>query len=468
MKFFGRNNELKILKEATELLKSNITIIYGRRRIGKSLLINKAVEKCSYLMFEGLENQSKEKQISNFISQLNFQLSDEQITRVKNWSDAFKLLIPIVKKKKYVIIFDEFQWMANYRSEIVSELKMVWDQYLKDAGDISLILCGSIASFMLDKVFKSNALYGRCDRIIHLDQFSLGEAQQMFNSRTNADVLEACLCVGGVPKYLELLSTHFSNYIALEKLAFSKDSYFVDEYNRIFISHFGSNEDYERIIRVLSNYPYGLIRGKIAEKLKIKAGGTLTKFLDNLESAGFIQSVISIDKNHKSKLKKYYLFDSYLRFYFAFIEENLIKIKSRKENILVNIWNSQKWYSWLGRSFEYLVTYHAHLISKILGFSGIDYSVGPYFDSKIINKKGVQIDLLFDRADRIFTLCEMKYTTKPIGKEIIQEVDQKAEVIENKFKRSVQRVLITNANISEALQKSHYFSRIITSDELFL
>ena len=233
----------------------------------------------------------------------------------------------MLEQRPACIVLDEFQWLANYRREMVSDLKLVWEQYLSKVPGVKLILCGSIASFMTTKVVRSSALYGRTDLEIHLKEFQLGEAQQLLSGLGLDEVVEACLYFGGVPKYLELVRDHPSVRAAVDVLAFRENGYFLEEYDRIFTSHFGRNPDFRKIVEALAASPQGLFRQELARQAGVAAGGLLSEHLADLEAAGFVSSVVPFDKDAKSRLIKYYLSDPYLRFYFAFIRPNLRKIR---------------------------------------------------------------------------------------------------------------------------------------------
>ena len=175
--------------------------------MGKTALIRKVLEGQPALFFEGLENQTTSEQIANFCLQLAQQTGRAPGSdRPKRWREALLLLEPVLRKRPACIVFDEFQWMANYRSAIVSDLRMVWDQYLSHIGGVSLIMCGSIASFMVRKVIRGTAFYGRVRLQIHLMPFQLVETQHMLSGQGFSEVLQAYLMVGGVPLYLELLA----------------------------------------------------------------------------------------------------------------------------------------------------------------------------------------------------------------------------------------------------------------------
>jgi len=468
--FIGRKNEIELLTQLISSNDTNICVIYGRRRIGKSELIKKVFFKKKVMIFEGLENRPKQTQIESFLFQLSH-MSNEPFKhkKVKTWREAFMILYETIKKNKCHIVFDEFQWMANYRSEIVSELKMIWDLYLSNIKPVTLILCGSIASFMTTKVVRSNALYGRVDLMIHLKGFLLPDTKKMLSNKGTDEILDAQLILDGVPKYLDLIKNKSSILIGIDELAFTETGYLTDEYERIFVSHFGRNPEYEQIINALAMNPYGLFRSQISELTSVDSGGGLTKHLNNLESAGFIRSITPLHKGYKSKLIQYVLSDAYLRFYFAFIRPNLKKIKSGfQKNIFKKIAQSGKYYNWLGRSFEYLCMTHAERISEILGFSGIEYTLGPYFNAKTKQDSGVQVDILFNRKDNVLTLCEAKYCIRPIGIEIIQDIEKKVNILNHQFQRkTIQKVLISKSGATQNLMSSGYFFRIISPDELF-
>ena len=468
--FIGREKELRLLGDLIKSEKSAIGVIYGRRRIGKSELIKKAFENEKVLIFEGLENRPKQEQIDNFLFQLYYLTKNEFIRNRKatSWQEAFLMLYESIKGEPRHIVFDEFQWMANYRNEIVGELKQIWDLYISNTPRLKLILCGSIASFMTTKVVKSNALYGRTDLIIHLKGFLLPETKIMLQGKGEDEIIEAQMFTGGVPKYLDLIRVKPSVRLGMQELGFTETGYLTDEYDRIFVSHFGKNPEYAKIIHVLARHPYGLFRQQIAEEAGINLGGGLTNLLGNLELAGFISSTQPVHKGYKSRLIKYYLSDAYLRFYFSFILPNLKKIKSGVQHgIFLQISQSGQFHAWMGRAFEYLCIRHAEKISRILGFSGISFTTGPYFQAPQKDDTGVQIDLLFNRKDNVITLCEMKYLLSPVGVEVIEEVEQKVQILQSKLgNKTIQRILITRSNPTKDLVASGYFYRIILARDL--
>lgn len=467
--FIGRTKEIELLKNTIDSERSTIAVVYGRRRIGKSSLIRETLGKTKYLSFEGIENASQQEQINVFMFQLYQALDIKlQTKKVKSWREAFLFLYNEIKDRPCHLVFDELQWMANYRKDLVSDLKMVWDMYFSKLSNITLILCGSIASFMLRKVINSSALYGRVDLQIKLKAFTLSETVKMLPKKGFLEQLDAHLYTGGVPKYLEFLQDSNSNIITMNQLAFTESGYLNNEFNRIFISHFGKNKNFKKIVNILAENSYGLLRADIVRIANLESGGLNTEHLNDLESAGFISSSVPFDKKENSRLKKFFLSDAYLRFYFLFIEPMQKKINSElSKDIFTRISQSPAYYNWRGRSFEYLCLQHADIIAKILGFYGIEFNCGPFFKSNKNTHAGVQIDLIFDRKDNVLTVCEMKYSESSIGVNVIEEVEKKCDILRSIYpKKTIQKVLITVGKASKELINRSYFYKIIMAEEL--
>lgn len=466
--FIGRENELKALKNMVQKATSQIGVIYGRRRVGKTELIRHAFQGSRFYSFEGIENQSKSEQIVNFLFQLDYQIKTKTRRKASphSWREVFSHLVPLAQKGPVVILLDELQWMANYHSDLVSDLKMVWDQFLSRIGPVTLILCGSIASFMQKKVVKSKALYGRTDLTIHLKPFSIQETAMLLANKGHEEILLAHLLVGGIPKYLNLLKEEESVLLGINKLAFQTTGYFFDEYERIFTSHFGRHERYEQIIKTLAGHPYGKSRHEIINTTLSTGGGELSRVLYNLESAGFINSFVPFNQNQNSRLKRYYISDPFLGFYFAFILPYKLKQPKQENYFLNHIYPKPQFFSWLGRSFELFCLNHCHDIAKILGFWAVDYQAGPYFNhSKKGQLSGVQIDLIFNRADKVITACEIKYQSSPIRTNVIKEFQGKIEKIKQLQNKTVQKVLISKSRALPEVVKSGFFSRVILAEE---
>lgn len=466
MVFIGRKTELARLDRLVRSPDARIAVLYGRRRIGKSVLLQQALQGKAPLFFEALEERGTRDQMDHFILQLRL-ATGHGSGKPRRWTEALLQLHEAIEDNPRPIVFDEFQWMANYRHELVSELKYVWERFLSKLPGQKLILCGSIASFMVEKVVRSSSLYGRIDTELAVHPFKLPETRQMLPDKGIDEILQAHLLTGGVPKYLELLRDHPSVHLAVQELAFKPDGYFTTEYQRIFVSHFGSNPAFEAIVRALAAHPLGLLREELAHQARIALGGRLSSHLRDLESAGFLSADTPFHRGVQSRQIKYFLCDAYLRFYFAFILPNLKKIRAGQgANIFAGISGSGALHAWMGRSFEYLCLQHAQEISRLIGFSAVDFTMGPYFTPARRGAPGLQIDLLFDRADQVITVCEMKYSANTVGVEVIASMQRKIDLLRPVAKgKTIQPVLVVRGHPSRELIDQGYFYRIIQASE---
>lgn len=471
MEFLGRQPELQSLASLDFSKKSKITVVYGRRRVGKSTLIRKAFEGKRILSFEGLEGESTLIQKKEFLSQLFKQIAPPSHLLTpspqSSWSDILVYFSQVLSHKSFVVFLDEFQWIAAERKELVSHLKYVWDNYFLTKNKVHLILCGSVSSFLVKKVLRSKALYGRIDLEIHLKPLRFPEVKEgFFKKRSLQESLEAYLCVGGVPRYLELFDEKQSLILNLQRLCFHPDGYLFNDFEKIFVSHFGKNLVYQKIIMALTHKKF-MTREELIKKEYETSGGRMTDYLEELVLADFIEKYQPLHKSHTTKLNRYRIQDNYLQFYFRFLFPHRKKITDNfylKKPFPLHMF--QPYRIWIGLAFEQFCYQHHDILAQKLGFSAVDYQYGSYF-KRDEQKTGHQIDLLFLRADRVATLCEIKFKNRPIGKEVIPEVLKKVEEINLKKNITVEPVLITFSPPTKELLSEGFFTKIITFEELF-
>lgn len=471
--FVGREYELGLLKEQEKMSRPSLIIVYGRRRVGKTRLITQFYKDEELWRFDGVENEGKQVQIKNILERLSKYTGDSLYRSAKcdDWLELLKIMDRAISssrgKYKKCIFLDEFQYTATRHTELVSALKWAWDNMWKDKLGFTLVLCGSVASFMIQKVVMSSALYGRTTLEICLKPLSIPEVCDFFGKKKSIrEICDLYMFCGGIPEYLLQMDYKKSVHQNIAGQGFCKDGYFVNEFDRLFKDIFREEKIYKLIVQSLSEYG-SLKLSEIAQMLDISEGGGLTDCLENLKSAGFVEDIVPWNKEEGSKLKRYRLSDEYLFFYFKFIHPNLKKIRQNIDpNFGVSILKGRSFKSWAGFSFERLCLKHVHHIMEFLKIDQLVKDYGAYFDRASNTKEGVQIDLMLVRHDPVVTICEMKYSESLIGKSIIEEVERKVELLGEK-KKTVDKVLITTLGATKDLIETNYFSNIITLEELF-
>ena len=386
--FVGRSELVNKLQQIANEQAPSVVVIYGRRRVGKTELIEQSYRKHIIVKLEGLENRTQEEQIANILYQLSRYFEQPYIAKLalKSWQEVFDLIADIVKKDKWILYFEELQWLANYSDKFISELKYAWDNRFRHYSGLTIVLCGSSPSFMINKVLHSKSLYGRSINEIHLQEFSLKEVALFFQDRSYWEVLTAYLVIGGIPEYLKRIKKANSILLGVCEQSFQKNAYFSTEYQRIFISSMSDNLCYKNIIELLSKKRFAT-RKEIAQHLNIQSGGSLTEVINDLVLCGFIEKYTPYQvKNDNSLLTRYCIKDSYLMFYFKFIKPVSNKIaKGIYNNNPISALNMSAFENCLGFAFERMIRKNDFIIAKILGFSGIAYKSGCFLIVKQIS-----------------------------------------------------------------------------------
>ncbi len=467
MKFFGREEELKLLEEKYRSKKGELIVIYGRRRVGKSALVEEFLKskKLSY-RFEGLENEIVSTQIEEFIKEMSIQLNDPFLkqTKFKSWSEVFDFLTQRVFSKpgRKILFLDEFQWIATGHSRIVSLLKSYWDRYWSKQ-DLMLILCGSVASFMINKVINSKALYGRINSQILLKQLDPTTAAKFFKGkRSKEEILLYLMILGGIPKYLEEIDLNKSFKQNINSLCFDPAGFLFNEADKIFYNQFKETKNYIRIVKLLKNQAYTF--NEISQKLDIVSGGGLKLYLSNLEKAEIIKSYISYNMTASSKFRKYKLADEYLIFYYKFIEPNLEHIRDNINS--KNLFDSlveKVWQPWLGFAFERFALKNAYYLANKMNFADEIIQVAPFYNKK---DSKFQIDLIYKRSDKVLGVCEVKYQDKKINSKIIPEFERKLALLEKPKGFTVDKILISLYGADKSLQDTEYFNQILSLEDI--
>ena len=467
---WGRESELSILQHSYVSKQSQIVAVYGRRRIGKSYLIDAFCKNKRFFKFEGIEGEQGPQQIRNFLNDLGRQTQDPLLGKIKSadWTDVLEKLTNLLeqpRKEKIIIFIDELQWLASQKTVLISLLKKYWDNHWKNLN-IQLILCGSISSYMVKKVVKSKALYGRISHEMNITELAFSEAAHFLPKQKLAEVFKYQLVLGGVPKYWAELDKKSSFEQNINDLFFKSSGLLFNDFEKIFYSQFREHQQYEKIVQSLELK--ALSSDELSKKLKFSSGGGFKYYLENLELAGFIKSYTPFDKKLSSKLKKYRISDDYLRFYFKYVQPYKKQIQNQKNssNFFANHVKAS-WQKWSGFAFENYCLKNAMLLAEKMGFADQVNSFGPIFQRQNADtESGFQIDLAYLRNDHIITICEIKNLGTAVNTSIIREFNHKIKNLKLPAHYTIQKALITINGADKSLIESDYFDHITTLSDL--
>jgi uncharacterized protein len=468
----GRKKEIQVMQSLKESAKSEFLAVYGRRRVGKTYLIRSVFDEEFVFQLTGLANTKLQGQLANFHRALVRQSpKTEKIAPAKNWFDAFQQLMDFVEnssKQKKVIFLDELPWFDTPNSGFISALEHFWNSWASARRDVILIVCGSSASWIINKLINNKGgLHNRITKRIKLEPFTLAETEAFFKSKKSAferyQIVQLFMVLGGIPFYLDMVETSQSAIQNINRLCFEANGELRIEFDNLYTSLFKSAQDHEAVIEALSTKASGLSRDELIKTAKIKNGGGTTNLLKELEECGFIRKYPAFGKKEKNNL--YQLIDFYSLFYLTFIKNT----NPIDDNLWINGVDNPQFRAWSGYAFEMICLHHLKEIKQALGISGVFTNTSTWYSTDKTTK--AQIDLVIDRRDGIINICEMKFSMKQftIDKKYAEELRHKIERFreQTKTQKSTFLTMIT----AYGLQKNEYSNALVQNslslNELF-
>ena len=407
----GRQKEQKRLMEAYNSDSSEFVVVYGRRRVGKTFLVNETFDGKFAFQHTGVTKAKMKQQLVYFRDSLE-DAGYEDCPTLKTWHDAFRHLqkhLESLSEGRKVVFIDELPYMATKNSDCVMSLEHFWNGWAARRKDVLLIVCGSAASWLLKKIIANKGgLHNRVTLKILLTPFTLSECEHYAAEKklgySRKQICECYMALGGIPFYWKPLEKGLSVAQNMDQLFFARDAVLKHEYDELYTSLFDSPEPYMKIVEALGKNGGGLTRDEISAACGIPSGGVLTKYIADLEDCGFIQRMKNYGKDANGQVIR--LIDNYTLFYFKFILNNA----GGDESFWSNSAEAQFRKVWSGLAFERVVIQHAGRIKAKLGIAGVRTSVSCWrHKADDVWPKGAQIDMLIDRADDIINVCEMKF-----------------------------------------------------------
>jgi uncharacterized protein len=471
--FMGRSAEFDELSRVDEQKKATLIVCTGRRRVGKSRLIQEFGKNFPlYIEVQGLAprpDQTNQTQLDWFSREVSKHTGRARVT-FSDWSDAFHYLADACEGKRCLILLDEISWMGRYDPDFPGKLKIAWDTIFKKNPRLRLVLCGSVSSWIQENILNATHFVGRISLELPLRELSITESLGFWGKKaqhaSSLEILRVLSLTGGIPRYLEEIDYSLSAEANYQSLCFLETGFLFSEFSKIFNDVFEKkSEAYRTIVVCLLEGPK--TASEIARTAKIHASGLLTKHLMDLELSGFVrreQVWALLTPNRKSKSSRYRISDCYLRFFLKYIEPNSIQIRQgffKK----IGVEKLPSFDSFVGLQFENLILNNLLSVCQRLRLPMHSIvNAGPYFQSPTKRKKGCQIDLLIQTKNSLY-VCELKAKRK-LEPSVIDEVKEKIAKLKRSRNLSIRPVLIHAGEISEEIHNADFFDKIISFDEI--
>ena len=472
----GRKEEIKRLERLLKSSKSEFLAIYGRRRVGKSYLVEEVYKE--KILFRAIGSYIKDKdektykqtQLDHFYESLLDSGMPDEAPRPTNWREAFRLLrkhLEGVNAKRKVIFLDELPWLAGSQSsEMITELGYFWNSWADRQRNIVLVVCGSATSWMLDNVIRDyGGLHGRLTATIRLLPFTLKECEMYFKNHgfhlSRYEIAVAYMTFGGIPYYLDRIDNEKTLSENIDDFFFN-DSRIHQEFRDVYTGLYATSERYVDVVKALGTRFYGMTRRELAKAIGIECGGTFTKILDNLHESGITREYPRYGKERVETV--YQLKDFFSLFYLHFIHG-----KGSDAGQWRSMQRTPSFYAWAGNTFELLCIEHLAQIKDTLRIATINRNY--CWNGIAPNGSAAQIDLVLEwKGERTDYICEMKFSEHDfiIDKQYEKELENKISAFlhskQHTKTHSIQLVMVTTNGITSNEHSKHVNQQVLLDD----
>lgn len=452
LKFIGREKELAAFEALADLKRPSLMVIRGRRRIGKSRLAAECAKGRIFLPFSGIAPQkgmTAQDQRDAFAYQLSRHFKLPNMT-FHNWSDAFHALENYLSAEPTVILFDEISWMGEEDPTFAGKLKIWWDALATQDCPWTLILCGSVSTWIEKNILRSTVLFGRISLQLDLQPFQLPECSRFLKELgfkgSAYEIYKLLAVMGGIPWYLQHIHPQQMADENIERLCFTPEGLLVDEFRKIFHDLFNTRGTlHQKIIQALASDMKTV--KEIRDEQRLADSGTTSAGIQDLIVSGFVtkHTQWSFKSRRPAKQALYRLSDCFLRFYIKYIEPGIKPTEGS-----------------YGFQVESLLLQNRSLLCKAIGILTEDIVIdNPYLQKATKNRKGCQIDYLIQTKTNNLFICEFKFHNRELGCEVIEEMEKKIQNLEVPRGYATVPVLFHIGGASPTLQERRYFYRII-------
>ena len=426
--FYCRDEELRKLSKRYEENDFECVIIYGRRRVGKTALINEFCRDKPTIYFSALK-ATTDKNLTALSKAIHL-LKEPDATvfpEYKNYSDALAEISRLAQEQRIIFVIDEYPYLAKAEDSISSLLQHTIDHIWKNTK-LYLILCGSSMSFMEKQVLGDESpLYGRRTAQFKLEPLTYRETA-LFSPNLSAEQNALIYGItGGVPHYIRKLNVKSDVNEALLENLFDRSSYLYEEPENLLKQELREPSQYSDILSAIAEGASKL--SEISAKCKLETG-SCSKYLKTLQELGIVKRERPL-VNGNSKQTIYSIDDNFFRFWYRFVPNNTALIASGR---IVRVYEKiiQPYLSdFMGFIFERMC--HDYLLYYAQGLPFEILSLGKWWGNNPVERKEIEIDIVGETIDiktgeKAYVICSCKYRNKQIGRDELELLRQYASV----------------------------------------
>ncbi len=419
--FIGRENELNALERLYRSDKFEFAVIYGRRRVGKTALINHFINDKEAIYFMGVESNEKQNLENLSKSIIEFSSGIQAETYFSSYQAALEYVFKLAEKERIILAIDEYPYVARASKSLASTLQMLIDKY-KDESKLMLILCGSSMSYMEDQVLAyKSPLYGRRTAQMKITPFDFEECCTYLSRLSDEDKALVYGIVGGTPQYLLQMSDKLSVEENIKNTYLNPTSFLYEEPVSLLKQEVREPAIYNAIITAIAT---GASRmSEIATKVG-ESTTTCTAYIKNLINLGIIKRETPYGEK-TSKKTIYSIEDNMFYFWYRFVLENSSVIARGAANLVYKRIETQ-FSDYMGRIFEEICTQYLWK-QLLLGNMPIEFiSLGRWWGNDPRKKSQTEIDIMGEQDSNSAIFAECKWRNENVDLDVLETLIERS------------------------------------------
>lgn len=478
--FIAREKELAVLENAYSSNSFEMMVVYGRRRVGKTALLNQFIKEKANAQFFTAQKGAKQENlarlsmaiteflgISSALTSSDQLLSQAQATSLEfsfnSFESAFAALFEKAKTQRVVFVIDEYPYLAESYPAVSSLLQTLIDRY-KAKSKLMLVLCGSSMSFMEKQVLgEKSSLYGRRTGQIKLEPFDAFDAAKLTQPSTPTKCVELYALTGGIPLYLEQLNGEKSTEWNIANNLLKNGSYLSVEPENYMLQELRTPALYNSIIAAIAN---GCTRPQeIADRIGSN-GAQVQQYLKRLEELQIIKKEEPILQSKKRKAH-YRLIDNLFAFHYLFARRYATAIDAGMEDQIAKRIVASELSDYVGHIFEDVCR---QWVLREIQASRLDLlptGIGSWWGTDPQEKQEEEIDVVVSDADGKLLLGECKWRNEKTDVSVLQTLQRRSRLVDGGA--HAQLYLFSKSGFTEGCVEAaqEVGARLVTVDDMF-
>ena len=415
--FYGRETERKKLYTMFHSDSQMISLIYGRRRIGKSELIKQALKDVDVKKVYYECKQTTEQNNVNSLAELIGEIFNFPKPAFKDMEELLRFLFKKSEQEPLILVLDEYPYLRENSRGLDSVLQSVIDHY-KDTSKMKLIICGSYVDTMKALLAKQNPLYGRIDLTINLKPMDYYESALFYSGFAAEDKVRLFSVFGGIPYYNRLIDEKKSVRENIIELIASPGARLENEVSMYLNSEISkitnANEVFEALAKGFSRYK------DILDQSNVSSGPALVDILDKLIRMEVVAKEAPINDENNRKKSGYFISDNLSLFYYKYIFRNLSRITLMDPEVFYNKYIADDFETkYVPKSFETICKQYLIRKNRRGLMDEIFEKIGKYYYDDPIEKKNGEFDIV-TQDDKGYIFYEAKFRKEPITESMVQ------------------------------------------------